>query len=162
MLPSFPETPCHPAASAAVICELLSHFKPKSLLRCCPCAQIGSAFRGTFELDAAPFNWGKDYQRPNLAPEDIVVYEMGVRSFTADSSSKLASGQEGTFAGLMAKVGFSYLSAVRLSDYHRMGSGIVPSCQLERETSAANRRQICFVGQGQSLLRCILYPDQSC
>ena len=67
--------------------------------------QVGSAFRGTFELDAAPFNWGKDYKRPNLAPEEIVVYEMGVRSFTADESSKLGPGQEGTYAGLMAKVG---------------------------------------------------------
>lgn len=95
-------------------------------------------FRGTFELDAAPFNWGKDYQRPNLAPEDVVVYEMGVRSFTANESSKLAPGQEGTFAGLMAKVGSPSLSAVRLSDDHRMGSGIAP-CQLQRDTSPANR-----------------------
>ena len=61
-------------------------------------------FRGTFELDAAPFDWGKDYKRPNLAPEEVIVYEMGVRSFTADESSKLGPGQQGTYAGLMAKV----------------------------------------------------------
>ena len=72
------------------------------------CVQIGSAFRGTFELDAKPFDWGKDYKRPNLAPEEVVVYEMGVRSFTADESSKLGAGQEGTYAGLMAKVSFSF------------------------------------------------------
>ena len=66
-------------------------------------AQIGSQFRGTFELDAAPFDWGKDYKRPNLAPEDVIVYEMGVRSFTADSSSRVGAGKEGTYAGLMAK-----------------------------------------------------------
>ena len=66
--------------------------------------QLGSVFRGTFELDATPFDWGKDYKRPNLAPEEVVVYEMGVRSFTADESSKLAPGQLGTYTGLMAKV----------------------------------------------------------
>ena len=66
-------------------------------------AQIGSQFRGTFELDAAPFDWGKDYARPYLAPEDVVVYEMGVRSFTADGSSGVGKGKEGTYAGLMAK-----------------------------------------------------------
>ena len=66
--------------------------------------QRGSVFRGTFELDAAPFSWGKDYKRPNLGPEEVIVYEMGVRSFTADESSRVGPGQEGTFAGLMAKV----------------------------------------------------------
>lgn len=67
-------------------------------------AQIGSQFRGTFELDAAPFDWGKDYKRPNLPAEDVIVYEMGVRSFTADESSNVGAGKEGTFAGLIAKV----------------------------------------------------------
>ena len=66
--------------------------------------QLGSVFRGTFDLDATPFDWGKDYKRPNLAPEEIVVYEMGVRSFTADESSNLGPVQQGTYAGLMAKV----------------------------------------------------------
>lgn len=33
------------------------------------------------------------------------MYEMGVRSFTADESSKVGQGQEGTYAGLTAKVG---------------------------------------------------------
>ena len=65
--------------------------------------QVGSQFRGTFELDAAPFDWGKDYARPKLAPEDVVVYEMGVRSFTADASSGVGKAKEGTYAGLMAK-----------------------------------------------------------
>ncbi len=66
--------------------------------------QTGSQFRGTFELDAAPFDWGKDYKRPNLAPEDVIVYEMGVRSFTADESSGVGAEKQGTYAGLMAKV----------------------------------------------------------
>ena len=69
----------------------------------CHGIQVGSQFRGTFELDAAPFDWGKDYVRPDLAPEDVVVYEMGVRSFTADGSSGVGRGKEGTYAGLMAK-----------------------------------------------------------
>lgn len=72
-------------------------------------AQVGSVFRGTFELDAAPFDWGKDYKRPNLAPEEVIVYEMGVRSFTADESSKLGPGQQGTYTGLMAKVSVIHL-----------------------------------------------------
>ncbi|CAL8468466.1 g8006 [Coccomyxa elongata] len=66
--------------------------------------KTGSQFRGTFELDAAPFDWGKDYKRPNLAPEDIIVYEMGVRSFTADESSGVGAEKQGTYAGLMAKI----------------------------------------------------------
>lgn len=71
--------------------------------------QIGSQFRGTFELDAAVFDWGKDYKRPNLPPEDIIVYEMGVRSFTADESSGVGAGKYGTYAGLMAKVSDCHL-----------------------------------------------------
>ena len=90
------------------------------------------------------------------------MYEMGVRSFTAHASSKLASGQEGTFAGLLAKVGVPYLSAVRLSDHHRMEAAYFPPANWKRDTSPAKRWQICLVGQGQSLLRCMLYPYQAC
>ena len=42
-----------------------------------------------------PSTGGKGYERPNLAPEDVVVYEMGVRSFTADASSGVRQGQGG-------------------------------------------------------------------
>ena len=65
---------------------------------------MGSVFRGTFELEAAPFDWGKSYSRPNLAPQDLVIYEMGVRSFTASGTSGVGADKQGTYAGLMAKV----------------------------------------------------------
>ena len=93
-------------------------------------AQLGSVFRGTFELDAAPFDWGKDYKRPNLAPEEVIVYEMGVRSFTADESSKLGPGQQGTYAGLMAKVGCPHpVHALQWPSNHEPTTCVGPPAQ---------------------------------
>lgn len=66
--------------------------------------QEGSIFRGTFDFDEPEFDWGAGYSRPNLPPEDLIIYEMGVRSFTADPSSNLPSGNLGTFLGLKEKV----------------------------------------------------------
>ena len=62
-------------------------------------------FRGTYDFEEPAFDWGVDYQRPNLAPQDLIVYEMGVRSFTADESSAVGAEQQGTFLGLIEKVG---------------------------------------------------------
>lgn len=61
-------------------------------------------FRGTYDFASPPFDWGEDYKRPNVAYEDLIVYEMCVRSFTADESSKLPEGKRGTFLGLKEKV----------------------------------------------------------
>ena len=62
-------------------------------------------FRGTFDFTSEPFDWGTDYHRPNLPWQDLIVYEMPIRSFTADPSSGVGEGLQGTFAGAAAKVG---------------------------------------------------------
>ena len=66
--------------------------------------QQGSVFWGTFDFESPDFEWGPDYQRPNLPWQDLVVYEMPVRSFTADASSNIAEGSRGTFQGVTDKV----------------------------------------------------------
>lgn len=67
------------------------------------CLQDGSIFRGTFDYDSPEFDWGSNYKQPNLPPEDLIIYEMGIRSFTADISSGLPAGQLGTYTGLKQK-----------------------------------------------------------
>ena len=67
--------------------------------------QDGSIFRGTYDFDSPAFDWGADYQRPNHAPQDLIIYEMGIRSYTAHDSSGLPAGQKGTYLGLKEKVG---------------------------------------------------------
>ncbi|KAL3138098.1 Isoamylase 3, chloroplastic [Trebouxia sp. C0009 RCD-2024] len=64
----------------------------------------GSLFWGTFDFESPDFEWGSDYQRPNLPPQDLIVYEMPVRSFTADPSSKVGDGNQGTFKGVAEKI----------------------------------------------------------
>jgi isoamylase len=44
--------------------------------------QEGSVFRGTFDFEAEPFDWGKSYQRPNIPLKDLVIAELPVRLFT--------------------------------------------------------------------------------
>ncbi|DBB13019.1 hypothetical protein WJX82_006993 [Trebouxia sp. C0006] len=64
----------------------------------------GSLFWGTFDFESPSFEWGSDYQRPNLAWQDLIVYEMPVRSFTADASSGVGAGKQGTFQGITEKI----------------------------------------------------------
>ncbi|KAI3438769.1 hypothetical protein D9Q98_001187 [Chlorella vulgaris] len=64
----------------------------------------GSVFRGTFDFESAPFDWGSDYKKPNLPLKDLIIAELPVRLFTASESSGLPEGQRGTYAGLAAKV----------------------------------------------------------
>lgn len=66
--------------------------------------QEGSLFWGTFDFESPAFEWGSDYERPNLPPQDLIVYEMPVRSFTADASSKVGDANQGTFKGVAEKV----------------------------------------------------------
>lgn len=66
--------------------------------------QQGSLFWGTYDFESPAFEWGSDYQRPNLPWQDLIVYEMPVRSFTADTSSAVGSGKQGTFQGITEKV----------------------------------------------------------
>ena len=65
----------------------------------------GSVFLGTMDLDSPAFDWGEGYQRPELPWDDLVIYEVGVRPFTAGPSSGLPEDQRGTFQGLAAKAG---------------------------------------------------------
>ena len=44
--------------------------------------QEGSVFRGTFDFEAAPFDWGKGYSKPDIPLQDLVVAELPVRLFT--------------------------------------------------------------------------------
>ena len=64
-----------------------------------------SRWLGTFDFATDPFDWGPDYSRPNVAWEDLIVYECSVRLFTANSNSGIASGRRGSFLGLADKVG---------------------------------------------------------
>lgn len=75
-------------------------------------AQVGSVFRGTFALDEPVFDWGASYARPAIPPQDLVIYEMGVRSFTADASAGVPAEDAGTFRGLQAKARFQGLAGV--------------------------------------------------
>lgn len=59
--------------------------------------------RGTFDLDSPAFDWGADYQKPNIPFQDLIVYEVAVRGFTAHESSKLGP-LSGSYLGLASKV----------------------------------------------------------
>lgn len=72
----------------------LESFRPK----------VGSRFLGTFDFDSAPYDWGENYAKPNIPWKDAVIYELPVRSFTANPSSGLPEGEQGTYKGLMAKI----------------------------------------------------------
>ena len=69
----------------------------------------GSQFWGTFDfgddaIGGQGFDWGADYARPQVAWEDTVIYEMGVRLFTASETSGVAPAARGTYRGLMEKI----------------------------------------------------------
>ncbi|KAK9845743.1 hypothetical protein WJX81_001229 [Elliptochloris bilobata] len=66
--------------------------------------KVGSIFRGTFALDEPKFDWGAGYARPAIPLQDLIIYEMGVRSFTADASAGVPPADAGTFRGLQAKI----------------------------------------------------------
>lgn len=76
--------------------DALENFKPK----------VGSLFLGTFDFESPPFDWGSDEQRQRVAMKDLVVYEMPVRSFTADASSGLPEEARGTFKGVAEKADY--------------------------------------------------------
>jgi hypothetical protein len=39
-------------------------------------------FRGTFDFEAVPFDWGQGYRKPEIPLQDLVVAELPVRLFT--------------------------------------------------------------------------------
>lgn len=51
--------------------------------------------------EISPFDWG-DSPRPQIAKQDLVIYEMHVRGFTAHQSSKTTT--FGTFAAMIEKI----------------------------------------------------------
>ncbi|MDJ1506408.1 isoamylase [Xanthocytophaga agilis] len=51
---------------------------------------------------AAPFDWQND--KPVRHTDDLIIYEMHVRGFTRRASAGVPVGQEGTFAGVIAKI----------------------------------------------------------
>ncbi|GMH43723.1 hypothetical protein BSKO_11645 [Bryopsis sp. KO-2023] len=70
------------------------NFKPK----------FGSRFLGTYDFESEQYDWGANYKRPNIPFKDLVIYELPVRTFTADVSSEVPEGERGTFKGLMRKI----------------------------------------------------------
>jgi len=60
-------------------------------------------FLGTYDLERKPYDWGAGYKRPGVRWEDLVIYEMGVRNFTADPSAATKA-QGGTYKALAEKV----------------------------------------------------------
>mmetsp|Transcript_18211 Transcript_18211/g.21855 ORF Transcript_18211/g.21855 Transcript_18211/m.21855 type:complete len:773 (+) Transcript_18211:316-2634(+) len=59
---------------------------------------------GTFDLSSPEFDWGEDYEKPDVPWQDSVIYEMPVRAFTADGSSGLDPSIAGSYAGVAAKI----------------------------------------------------------
>ncbi|XP_035821316.1 isoamylase 3, chloroplastic-like [Zea mays] len=59
---------------------------------------------GTYDFDSSPFDWGDNYKLPNLPETDLVIYEMNVRAFTADESSKLGPAIRGSYLGVIDKI----------------------------------------------------------
>lgn len=39
-------------------------------------------FRGTYDFESKPFDWGAGYQRPNIPLKDLVIAELPLRLFT--------------------------------------------------------------------------------
>ncbi|KAI8113298.1 hypothetical protein M9435_003302 [Picochlorum sp. BPE23] len=64
----------------------------------------GSRFLGTYCLEEDDFDWGDDYDRPNIPENDLIIMELAVRSFTASPTSGLDEEKRGTFAGVAEKV----------------------------------------------------------
>ena len=65
---------------------------------------VGSRFLGTYDFASKPFDWGRRYKRPAIAPEDMIVMELPVRCFTAHPSSGVGEAAQGTFAGVTKKI----------------------------------------------------------
>ncbi|KAG0494670.1 hypothetical protein HPP92_005664 [Vanilla planifolia] len=63
-----------------------------------------SKFFGTYDFCSVPFDWGTNYKLPNIPETDVVIYEMNVRSFTADESSGLDQEIRGSYLGVINKI----------------------------------------------------------
>ncbi|KAG8364546.1 hypothetical protein BUALT_Bualt18G0008400 [Buddleja alternifolia] len=63
-----------------------------------------SKFMGTYDFDFLPFDWGENYKLPNIPENDLVIYEMNVRAFTADETSGLDPKIRGSYLGVIEKI----------------------------------------------------------
>uniref|UniRef100_A0A1U8Q6M4 Isoamylase 3, chloroplastic isoform X2 n=1 Tax=Nelumbo nucifera TaxID=4432 RepID=A0A1U8Q6M4_NELNU len=63
-----------------------------------------SKFLGTYDFTSLPFDWGENYKFPSIPEKDLVIYEMNVRSFTADESSGLDPDIRGSYLGVIEKI----------------------------------------------------------
>ena len=58
---------------------------------------------GAFAFDETPFDW-EGVEPPNLPPQDLVVYELTTRAYTASDTSGVAPRRRGSFLALAEKV----------------------------------------------------------
>ncbi|XP_050203560.1 isoamylase 3, chloroplastic isoform X1 [Mercurialis annua] len=61
-------------------------------------------FLGTYDFDSLHFDWGDNYKLPNISENDLVIYEMNVRAFTADNSSGLEPKIRGSYLGVIEQI----------------------------------------------------------
>ena len=90
----------------------------------------GSTWRGTYDFEA-DFDWGRDYRRPNLPFQDLIVYECSVRLMTASPTSGVAADRRGTFLGLADKV--PYLKALGVTAVELLPVFEFDELELQRE-----------------------------
>ena len=89
---------------------------------------VGSRWRGTFDLDEQPFDWGPGYSKPNVPWEDTVVYEMSVRAYTGSPTSGLTNPEltRGTYYGVaeradhLASLGVTAVELLPVFEYDEL------------------------------------------
>ncbi|MEG0287779.1 MAG: isoamylase [Victivallaceae bacterium] len=90
---------CDPYAKQ--ICS--SHLWGKGSDCLYPCESVSSASMGYVPNHQNDFDW-ENVKKPNIAINDLIIYEMHVRSFTQDPSSKV--NYPGTFLGIIEKIDY--------------------------------------------------------
>ncbi len=85
-----------------------------------PGSTAGKSPLGYIKTDEDEFDW-QDDQRPDHG-HDLVIYEMHVRGFTRNANSGLPAPEQGTFAGVIAKIPYLKelgVTAVELMPIHQ-------------------------------------------
>ncbi|XP_021743595.1 isoamylase 3, chloroplastic-like [Chenopodium quinoa] len=62
-----------------------------------------SKFLGTYDFEGPSFDWEDDVH-PNIPENDLVIYEMNVRAYTADESSGVDADIRGSYLGVIEKI----------------------------------------------------------
>jgi isoamylase len=104
---------------------------------------LGTPFIGSFDFASPPFDWGNDGKEagsvPRVKPEDLVIYEVGVRPFTAGGGWKASTSSSssspvvprgsslaGTYAGLadrapyLASLGVTAVELLPIFEYDEL------------------------------------------